>query len=572
MRDELRRAAGEGARPQDGQAAGERPRPAHRRRPAAALPAALRRAGRADRPRRPAGRRARHRGGARSPGRCAGRCATAARHLAGGRRSATAGGSRSICRSSARRPTSPRRELQPGRRGLFAGKVGALRPGRATQLAAHPPRVRAARRRARPDAEEFAAALRADLPGRQGRDALGDPQRALGVGPRHHAAELDDPLPGRRCAPGTGCSAWPRRCSTIHRPRDHGRRAPGARAAQVGRGVRCSRPCSLQRRHGRAPRWPATPRPARAGGLLADFDAALPFELTEGQREVGEEIAADLAAPTPCTGCCRARSARARPSSRCGRCSRWSTPAGRPRCWPPPRCSPSSTTGRSSAMLGRPGRPAACSAAPRSPCSPARWAPRPAARRMLDAASGAAGHRRRHPRAAPGARPVRRPRPGRGRRAAPLRRRAARRAARQGRRRPPHVLVMTATPDPAHGRDDRLRRPRGLHAVASCPRAAPPITTHVVPAAEKPHFLDRAWKRLREEVELRPPGLRRVPAHRRRGGADEGDHVERPPRRRAAAPPLAVLDVAETLAAGAAARPAHRRCCTASSRRRRRTR
>lgn len=44
---------------------------------------------------------------------------------------------------------------------------------------------------------------------------------------------------------------------------------------------------------------PATPRTPRADGLLAAFDAALPFELTAGQREVSEEIFADLARDHP---------------------------------------------------------------------------------------------------------------------------------------------------------------------------------------------------------------------------------------------------------------------------------
>lgn len=41
------------------------------------------------------------------------------------------------------------------------------------------------------------------------------------------------------------------------------------------------------------------PLPAGTPGLLADFDAALPFTLTDGQRAVGEEIAAELADPRP---------------------------------------------------------------------------------------------------------------------------------------------------------------------------------------------------------------------------------------------------------------------------------
>lgn len=43
----------------------------------------------------------------------------------------------------------------------------------------------------------------------------------------------------------------------------------------------------------------ATPRPPRPGGLLAAFDARLPFELTTGQREIGEVLAAELASDRP---------------------------------------------------------------------------------------------------------------------------------------------------------------------------------------------------------------------------------------------------------------------------------
>jgi ATP-dependent DNA helicase RecG len=44
---------------------------------------------------------------------------------------------------------------------------------------------------------------------------------------------------------------------------------------------------------------PATPRVAPAGGLLEAFDARLPYTLTAGQRSVGAEIAADLASEAP---------------------------------------------------------------------------------------------------------------------------------------------------------------------------------------------------------------------------------------------------------------------------------
>jgi len=43
----------------------------------------------------------------------------------------------------------------------------------------------------------------------------------------------------------------------------------------------------------------AIPRERTAGGLLDEFDARLPFQLTAGQAEVGDEIFADLARPHP---------------------------------------------------------------------------------------------------------------------------------------------------------------------------------------------------------------------------------------------------------------------------------
>ncbi|GAA2150027.1 ATP-dependent DNA helicase RecG [Humibacillus xanthopallidus] len=43
----------------------------------------------------------------------------------------------------------------------------------------------------------------------------------------------------------------------------------------------------------------ATPRHPRPGGLLADFDARLPFELTAGQREIGQVLTGELASDRP---------------------------------------------------------------------------------------------------------------------------------------------------------------------------------------------------------------------------------------------------------------------------------
>src|SRR5690606_1534093 len=55
----------------------------------------------------------------------------------------------------------------------------------------------------------------------------------------------------------------------------------------------------LARRRASTAALPAQPRAATDGGVLAALDAQLPFALTDGQRQVGEMIAADLAKDHP---------------------------------------------------------------------------------------------------------------------------------------------------------------------------------------------------------------------------------------------------------------------------------
>ncbi len=55
----------------------------------------------------------------------------------------------------------------------------------------------------------------------------------------------------------------------------------------------------LARRRSAARDLPATPRVAKPDGILAAFDARLPFALTAGQREVGDALTADLARDHP---------------------------------------------------------------------------------------------------------------------------------------------------------------------------------------------------------------------------------------------------------------------------------
>ena len=121
--------------------------------------------------------------------------------------------------------------------------------------------------------------------------------------------------------------------------------------------------------------------------------------------------------------------------------------------------------------------------------------------------------RHRHPRTAPGHRRVRRPRSRGGRRAAPLRCGATGRADRQGRH-PAPCPGDDGDADPAHGRDDRLRRPRDLRAGRAARRTRPHPDQRRPP--RRPADLDRAGVAAGARGGREgPPGLRRVPAHLR---------------------------------------------------------
>jgi ATP-dependent DNA helicase RecG len=83
----------------------------------------------------------------------------------------------------------------------------------------------------------------------------------------------------------------------VHRPDDH--RQLGAARKRLRYDEAFVTLTVLARRRAALRSFPATPRPARADGLLAAFDARLPFTLTEGQQRVGAEVAAELAAAHP---------------------------------------------------------------------------------------------------------------------------------------------------------------------------------------------------------------------------------------------------------------------------------
>jgi ATP-dependent DNA helicase RecG len=115
---------------------------------------------------------------------------------------------------------------------------------------------------------------------------------------------------------------------------------------------------------------------------------------------------------------------------------------------------------------------------------------------------------------------------------------------------PPHLLVMTATPIP---RTVAMTVFGDLETsvLDQLPAGRSPIASHVVPAADKPHFLTRAWERVREEVENGHQAYVVCP----RIGDEEDDpkksaKKKSPEDEAEKRPPLAVLDVADQLTRG----------------------
>ncbi|WP_329455439.1 ATP-dependent DNA helicase RecG [Streptomyces sp. NBC_01497] len=110
---------------------------------------------------------------------------------------------------------------------------------------------------------------------------------------------------------------------------------------------------------------------------------------------------------------------------------------------------------------------------------------------------------------------------------------------------PPHLLVMTATPIP---RTVAMTVFGDLETsvLDQLPAGRSPIASHVVPAQDKPHFLARAWDRVREEVAgghqayVVCPRIGDEEDAKKKQAAEDGEKR----------PALAVVDVAAKLVAG----------------------
>ncbi|MDQ6649998.1 MAG: ATP-dependent DNA helicase RecG [Actinomycetota bacterium] len=185
------------------------------------------------------------------------------------------------------------RELRKGRRALFAGKVTEF--NRKRQLT-HPTYVLLDAEEADQSSAvaEYAGALIPVYPA-----GAAVPSWTISRSVRLALDALDepaDPLPADLRA-RRGLLPLAAALRAIHQPADHDdvRRATErlkwdeALVLQV----------TLAQRRASAALTPATPRPAREGGLRSAFDERLPFTLTDGQQEVSTVLTSELASPHP---------------------------------------------------------------------------------------------------------------------------------------------------------------------------------------------------------------------------------------------------------------------------------
>jgi len=341
----------------------------------------------------------------------------------------------------------------------------------------------------------------------------------------------------------------------MHRPADHvevraaHRRLKWDEALAVQLTLARRRHTTLQR--------PAPRCPRRPGGLADAFDARLPFTLTAGQRAVGEQLDTELADEHPMNRLLQGEVGSGKTVVAL-RAMLQAVDAGRQAALLAPTEVLAAQHARSLRVLlgdlGRAGELGSAEQATRVTLLTGSLATRARKEALLDAASGAAGilvgthaliqdkvsfaelgmvvvdeqHRF-----------------GVEQRDA-LRDRGAGGTS-------PHLLVMTATPIP---RTVAMTVFGDLEvsSLRELPRGRTPIGTSIVPVGEKPAWLDRAWRRIAEEVESGRQAYvvcPRIGDDRDDMGNDDrsedGDRFGDGEQRR---PPLAVLDVAPQLIEG----------------------
>jgi ATP-dependent DNA helicase RecG len=457
----------------------------------------------------------------------------------------------------------PEHDLLPGRRGLFAGKVSVF--NRVRQLA-HPDYqlldASGDRADVAAEADAFAGRLIPLYPAcKQAPSWLiaKSVETVLGGIAWEH---VPDPLPAALRAE-RGLTPLRDALEAVHRPRSKAEIAAGrdrlkwdeAYVLQV---------ALARRRHADAA-LPAVPREASADGIAAAFDARLPFTLTAGQRRVSAEIMADLARPHPMHRLLQGEVGSGKTLVALRAMLTVVDAGGQAALLAPTEVLAQQHHRSITEMLGdlaEPGMLGGSDLGTRVTMLTGSMGAAARRRALLEAQSGEAGivigtHALIED--AVGFQDL-------GLVVVDEQHRFGveqRDALRSKADRPPHLLVMTATPIP---RTVAMTVFGDLETsvLDELPAGRSPIATHVVPAADKPHFLARAWERLREEITaghqayvVCPRIGDEEPAKTGKASAPDGpddagdagsDAGAGPEGERR--PPLAVLDVAARLGSG----------------------
>jgi ATP-dependent DNA helicase RecG len=443
------------------------------------------------------------------------------------------------------------RDLVPGRLGLFSGKVGVFNGHR--QLSHPDYLILRSEEMAEQEADFFANRLIPVYPASAqirswaianavslvlaALDPIADPV-PVGVRARHGLMDLDSAI------------------RAMHQPDDRQQWAAARRRLKWDEALLVQ--LALAQRRARAVANPAVSRPPRAGGLLDEFDARLPFELTAGQREVGETLAAELAEEHPMHRLLQGEVGSGKTVVALRAMLQVVDAGGQAALLAPTEVLAAQHARTIETLLGDLAQAGRLGGAEASTRVALLTASLPAAARraaLLDAAGGAAGivvgtHAliQEHVQFAELGLVVVDEQHRFG---------VEQRDALRGKAdRPPHLLVMTATPIPRTVAMT-VFGDLATSTLAELPAGRAPIATSVVPVAEKPAWLERVWQRIREEVEAGHQAY--VVCPRTGGDASEpdaepdADFAAEPPADEAGfarRPPLAVLDTLAMLEDG----------------------
>ncbi|MEU6079781.1 ATP-dependent DNA helicase RecG [Streptomyces sp. NPDC047108] len=443
------------------------------------------------------------------------------------------------------------RELLPGRRGMFAGKVSVF--NRVRQLA-HPDYELLDRAGDTDAAEAVDAFANQLLPLYPACKQLPSWKIAKSVGALLDTFEADgwrdlvDPLPPE-LRESRGLTTLPEAFRRVHRPRTKADIALAKDRLKWDEAFVLQ--VALARRRRAESQLPAVPRAPREGGLLDAFDAKLPFTLTEGQRKVSAEIFGDLAGEHPMHRLLQGEVGSGKTMVALRAMLGVVDAGGQAAMLAPTEVLAQQHHRSVVEMMGELAQGGMLGGAEEATKVVLLTGSMGAAARrqaLLDLVTGEAGivigthaliedkvqfhdlglvvvdeqHR------------------------FGVEQRDALRAKAD---RPPHLLVMTATPIP---RTVAMTVFGDLETsvLDQLPAGRSPIASHVVPAQDKPHFLTRAWERVREEVENGHQAYVVCP----RIGDEEDDKaakaaksLEEDGEKR---PPLAVLETAEKLTTG----------------------